>query len=159
MSQLGGHTVLILYSNTTATLIHLPNSSSIAMMISTWSRLSSPRSFTKWESRVNCKETMQKLWEGNNQPTTQPLTQRNKWAKTVNQVWKEGHERSGMDKQSRYSTASSLLGALLKILWIMALGLLHGYCEVANCVNLTSRDLINGPSKTNSRANKTNNRS
>ena len=64
-----------------------------------------------------------------------------------------------MDKQSRYSTASSLLGALLKILWIMALGLLHGYCEVANCVNLTSRDLINGPSKTNSRANKTNNRS
>lgn len=37
----------------TFNLVHLPNSSSMAMITSTWSKLSSPRSFIKCESTVN----------------------------------------------------------------------------------------------------------
>lgn len=35
---------------------NVPNSSSMAMIISTWSKLSKPKSFMKWESAVSCKK-------------------------------------------------------------------------------------------------------
>jgi hypothetical protein len=47
--------IFILYKIKIQFYIYIPNSSSMAMMTSTWSSESSPRSFMKWESSVSCK--------------------------------------------------------------------------------------------------------